>query len=99
LSGTDETRARHPSCRHDVWNEKAATFAEHWGGLAGPARHVIADALEADLRIGTMETLPWEDGILAVAAPFRRRDGSYRFENVFRYVLSSPSRNPTPART
>jgi hypothetical protein len=67
LSGTDETRARHPSV--------------------------------SSLRIGTMETLPWEDGILAVAALFRRRDGSYRFENVFRYVLSSPSRNPTPART
>jgi hypothetical protein len=35
--------------------------------------------------------------IVAAAAPFRRRDGSYRFENAFRYVLSSPSANPTPA--
>jgi SAM-dependent methyltransferase len=248
----------------NVWNEEAATFAEHWAGLPGPARHAIADALDlradmrvldvgcgsgdfcalalargahasgidaaeamieiarrrapgADLRIGTMDALPWEDGsfdavtsfnclqiaedpvttlrewarvgdalavcvwgpreecevdaveaalralagapqpaarlcerltavaedaglqllahetvsvpfevpdqerlelaflfdaraygaeeaaaretIVAAAAPFRRRDGSYRFENAFRYVLSSPSRNPTPART
>jgi SAM-dependent methyltransferase len=251
----------------NVWNEEAATFAEHWAGLADPARHVIADALElragtrvldvgcgsgdfcalalargadasgidaaeamieiarrrapeADVRIGAMETLPWQDGtfdavtgfnslqfaddpvaalrewarvlspggsvaicvwapreecevdvvesalralagapepaprfcgrlaavaedagldvrahesvsvplevpdqerlqlaflfdaraygaeetaareaIVAAAAPFRRRDGSYRFENAFRYMLSSPSRNPTPAGT
>ncbi len=34
----------------DVWNEEAATFAEHWGGLAEPARHAIAGALE--LRAG-----------------------------------------------
>jgi hypothetical protein len=37
--------------------------------------------------------------IIAVATPFRRRDGSYRFENAFRYVLSSPSRTPTPTRS
>jgi SAM-dependent methyltransferase len=37
--------------------------------------------------------------ILTVAAPFRRRDGSYRFENAFRYALSSPSRSRTPGRT
>jgi ubiquinone/menaquinone biosynthesis C-methylase UbiE len=34
----------------DVWDEEAATFAEHWGGLAEPARHAIAGALE--LRVG-----------------------------------------------
>ena len=251
----------------DVWNDQAATFAEHWGSLADPARHAIADALElrpgmrlldigcgsgdfcalalargaqvsgidvapamveiareraagADLRVGAMEHLPWEDGafdavtgfnslqfaadpvdalrewvrvvrpggklaicawgprenndleaveaalrgvadspapgrsfgregnleavargaglellagatvavpfevpdqerlelallfdaraygveetaaratIVAAATPFRRRDGSYRFENAFRYVISSPSANRTPA--
>jgi SAM-dependent methyltransferase len=45
---------------------------------------------------GAEETLARET-ILAAAAPFRRRDGSYRFENAFRYVLSSPSPSPTPA--
>lgn len=30
----------------DVWNEEAATYAEHWAPLAEPARHVIADALD-----------------------------------------------------
>jgi SAM-dependent methyltransferase len=34
----------------DVWNEEAATFAEHWSGLAGPAQRLVADAL--DLREG-----------------------------------------------
>ncbi len=37
--------------------------------------------------------------IVAAAAPFRRRDGSYRFENVFRYVISRPSPSRTPAGT
>jgi hypothetical protein len=37
--------------------------------------------------------------IVAAAAPFRRRDGSYRFENLFRYVVSRPSPSRTPAGT
>ena len=35
----------------------------------------------------------------AAAAPFRRDDGSYRFENVFRYVIGRPAERPTPAAT
>ena len=101
----------------DVWNEEAATFAEHWGGLADPARHAIADALElqagvrlldigcgggdfcalalargaqvsgidaapamveiarghaagADLRVGAMERLPWDDGTFDAVTGF-----------------------------
>jgi SAM-dependent methyltransferase len=30
----------------DVFNEEAATFADHWAGLAAPAQREIADALE-----------------------------------------------------
>src|SRR4051794_25825538 len=30
----------------DVWIDEAARYAEHWAGLAGPARDAIADALE-----------------------------------------------------
>ena len=37
--------------------------------------------------------------ITAAAAPFRRDDGSYRFENVFRYVIGRPAERPTPAAT
>jgi len=37
--------------------------------------------------------------IVAAAAPFRRPDGSYRFENVFRYVISRPAASRTPAAT
>jgi SAM-dependent methyltransferase len=37
--------------------------------------------------------------ITAAAAPFRRRDGSYRFDNVFRCVISRPSASRTPAAT
>src|SRR3954471_19882556 len=29
----------------NVWNEEAATFAEHWAGMAGPAQRAVADAL------------------------------------------------------
>ena len=47
----DESRAASPVlARMNVWNEEAATFAEHWAPLADPARHAIADALE--LRAG-----------------------------------------------
>ena len=37
--------------------------------------------------------------ITAAAAPFRRGDGSYRFENVFRYIIGRPASSPTPAAT
>ena len=37
--------------------------------------------------------------ITAAAAPFRRDDGSYRFENVFRYIIGRPASSPTPAAT
>ena len=47
-----------------------------------------------DARAYGAEETAARETILAAAAPFRRRDGSYRFENAFRYVLSSPSRNP-----
>jgi hypothetical protein len=52
-----------------------------------------------DARAYGAEETAAREMIVAAAAPFRRRDGSYRFENAFRYVLSSPSRSPTPART
>jgi SAM-dependent methyltransferase len=29
----------------NLWNEEAATFAEHWSGLAAPAQRAVADAL------------------------------------------------------
>ena len=37
--------------------------------------------------------------ITAAAAPYRRDDGSHRFENVFRYVIGRPAGRPTPAAT
>ena len=37
--------------------------------------------------------------ITAAAAPFRRGDGSYRFKNVFRYIIGRPASSPTPAAT
>jgi hypothetical protein len=56
-------------------------------------------AFPFDARAYGAEEADARETILAAAASFRRRDGSYRFENTFRYVLSAPSRNPTPAAT
>ena len=52
-----------------------------------------------DARAYGAEEAAARETIIAAAAPFRRRDGSYRFENEFRYVITSPSASRTPAAT
>ena len=55
----------------------------------------------AELRVGEMEDLPWEDhsfdlvtgfnskaAIVDGLAPYRRSDGSYRLENEYRYLIA-----------
>jgi SAM-dependent methyltransferase len=64
-----------------------------------PDQERLVLAFLFDARAYGAEERAARETIVAAAAPFRRRDGSYRFENAFRYVLSSPSRNPTPAGT
>ena len=56
-------------------------------------------AMQFDARGYGVEEAVAREAILAAAAPFRRRDGSYRFENVFRYVITSPSASRSPAAT
>jgi SAM-dependent methyltransferase len=90
--------------------ERLAAVAED-AGLALRAHETVSVPFEVpdeerlllaflfDARAYGAEERAAREVILAAAAPFRRRDGSYRFENAFRYAISSPSRNPTPART
>jgi hypothetical protein len=59
----------------------------------------LLEAFLFDARAYGAEEAAAREVIIAAATPFRRRDGSYRFENAFRYVLSSPSRTPTPTRS
>jgi SAM-dependent methyltransferase len=59
----------------------------------------LLEAFLFDARAYGAEETAAREVIIAAATPFRRRDGSYRFENAFRYVLSSPSRTPTPTRS
>jgi hypothetical protein len=62
-----------------------------------PDQERLLPAFLFDARAYGADEADAREVILAAAAPFRRRDGSYRFENAFRYVLSSPSASPTPA--
>ena len=63
----------------------------------------LEDAFLLDARgygaIDAMGETASRAAIAAAAAPFRRDDGSYRFENVFRYVIGRPAERPTPAAT
>jgi SAM-dependent methyltransferase len=65
--------------------------------LEVPDRERLVSAFLFDARAYGVEASRAREAIVAAAAPFRRRDGSYRFENAFRYMLSSPSRSRTPA--
>lgn len=57
-------------------------------------------AMLFDARAYGVEEATAREAIVAAAEPFRRRDGSYRFENAFRYVTARrPSASPTRARS
>lgn len=63
----------------------------------------LEDAFLLDARgygaIDTVGEAASRAAITAAAAPFRRDGGSYRFENVFRYVIGRPGERRTPAAT
>ena len=56
--------------------------------VATPYRTPDLAALVAALREGSGLEVT-EDQVAAVASPYRRADGSYRFENRFRYVIAT----------
>jgi SAM-dependent methyltransferase len=56
-----------------------------------PDQEALVQAFFNDARFGVLQRLGEEEVrrlIVEAAAPFRRRDGSYRFENRFRYVVA-----------
>ena len=86
---------------------EARARADRGGGRRGPVRgrrpggaRGRVPARRARLRgVDAVGETAARAATTAAAAPFRRDDGSYRFENVFRYVIGRPAERPTPAAT
>jgi SAM-dependent methyltransferase len=63
-----------------------------------PDQEALVRAFLNDARFGALQRLGEDEVrrlILEAAEPFRRADGSYRFENRFRYVIGSPASLPS----
>lgn len=68
--------------------EAAGLTPEHSGDVAAPYETPDLATLVAALRDASGFERATDDLVREVAAPFRRPDGSYRFENTFRYVVA-----------
>jgi SAM-dependent methyltransferase len=71
--------------------QDAGLTPRHAGDVPTPYETPDLATLVAALRDGSGFELATEDRVREAAAPYRRADGSYRFENRFRYVVATRS--------